>query len=121
MNLISDHKLRRSLARLRTSSHALGVETSRHRRGDSIIESTRLCSTCNVTEDESHFMLHCPKYLEPRQKFFNNSFMDNEVFLALDDNAKLMYIFNLYEKRHLVELAQFVHRAFTIHSNMIEQ
>ena len=61
---IQDRKLRRSLTLLRTSSHALGIETSRHRQNNNQKESNRLCSTCNTLDDEIHFLLHCSRFSE---------------------------------------------------------
>ena len=67
---ISNYKLRRSLTQLRTSSHALGVESSRHKRKDDPSKSSSLCAQCNVLEDEAHFVLHCPRLALERQHLF---------------------------------------------------
>ena len=44
LNKVSDPKLRRALVPIRTSSHALGIETSRHARKYKQNDSNRLCS-----------------------------------------------------------------------------
>ena len=118
---ISNYKLRRSLTQLRTSSHALGIESSRHKRKDDPSKSSSLCAQCNVLEDEAHFVLHCPRLALERQHLFGQYFINNQVFDILNDNEKLMYIFNLYDKHHLIELAKFVYKAFTIHNNSIDK
>ena len=60
MNCISDPKLRRSILKFRVSSHALGVEKSRHKRNQGQGTISNMCLTCNLVEDEKHFILHCP-------------------------------------------------------------
>ena len=117
---IQDRRLRRSLARLRTSSHALGIETGRHMRISDQDESSRMCTTCNALDDETHFLLHCSRFSEERRKLFSNSFLDNPVFNELNDEHKVMYLLNLYEKHHQLELAKLVHNAFTVHSDIVQ-
>ena len=53
--------LRIPLTRLRTSSHQLMIEIGRYHRPPIPVED-RLCPTCNVIEDEEHFMLECTQY-----------------------------------------------------------
>ncbi len=49
---------RKYLARLRTSSHNLKIETGRHTRPKTPVEN-RVCQHCNILEDEFHFLLMC--------------------------------------------------------------
>lgn len=118
---VSDYRLRRSLTQIRTSSHALGIETSRHKRKYDRIKSSRLCSECNVLEDEAHFVLHYPRFALERKHLFDQYFIINQVFDILNVNEKIMYIFNPYDKHHLIELGKFVYTAFTIHNNSIDK
>ena len=53
--------LRIPLTRLRTSSHQLMTEIGRYHRPPIPVED-HLCPTCNVIEDEEHFMLECTQY-----------------------------------------------------------
>ena len=118
---IKDYKLRKALTKLRTSSHRLRIETGRHKRqADHEHDDSRLCSQCNLVEDEAHFVLHCPRYINERSTFFSNPYLNNSFFVNLSDDDKLLYIFNMYEKHHLCELAKFIHSSFLIHSDIIQ-
>ena len=52
---------------------------------DQTPHNDRFCPVCNsgLIEDESHFLLHCPKYSIPKEKFYNqiqHNFVDfNEL------------------------------------------
>jgi len=60
-NKVSNKNYRQALTRLRTSSHALRIETGRHESEATSIDS-RLCHNCNVLEDELHFLVMCQLY-----------------------------------------------------------
>ena len=53
---ISNTRYRNALTKLRVSSHSLAIERGRH-WGTAIQE--RLCTVCNVIEDEKHFLFEC--------------------------------------------------------------
>ena len=55
------------VTRLRTVSHDLAIETGRHSKVV-IPRESRLC-TCGQVEDERHFVLNCPLYIQIRQKY----------------------------------------------------
>ena len=63
-------KIQDTLARLGTSSHDLKIEKGRHHN---IQRELRFCENCNQKEieNEYHFLLICPKYMELRQKYLN--------------------------------------------------
>ena len=73
LNCISDPKLRRSIVKFRMSSHALGVEKCRHKRSIGQENISNICLTCNVVEDEKHFILHCPRYSNEREHFLDKT------------------------------------------------
>jgi len=56
------------ITRLRLSAHNLCTATERYRN---IERSQRLCLNCELVEveDEYHFVLICPKYIEIRKKY----------------------------------------------------
>lgn len=62
---ISNINHRKALAKLRTSTHSLKIETGRHR---GILRENRLCNTCKVIEDELHFLDNCKKFNNIRKK-----------------------------------------------------
>ena len=49
---------------------------------DQTPDNDRFCPVCNsgMSEDEFHFLLHCPKYSIPREKFYSqiqHNFVDS--------------------------------------------
>ena len=59
LDLLSVEKFRYALVRIRVSLHRLAVEAGRWHRPNSIPLRERKCNTCNVLEDEFHFILEC--------------------------------------------------------------
>ena len=92
-NNIKKHSDVSMLAKLRTSSHNLHIETGR-RTGT--IRERRLCICENEIEDEEHFLLKCPLYHEVRRQC---NIKERTVKGVLSDDANLDYIKHLYEKR----------------------
>ena len=58
----------KTLVNLRISSHKLRIETGRH---DNTPRDIRLCNLCNCNriEDETHFLLDCPRFSSIRDVF----------------------------------------------------
>ena len=56
--------------KIRTNNNKLMIETGRYNQTP---HNDRFCPVCNygIIEDEFHFLLHCPKYSIPREKFYN--------------------------------------------------
>jgi hypothetical protein len=50
-----NYKNRQLIAKFRTSDHCLQIETGRY---INIPHQQRLCTTCNILEDEYHFLVH---------------------------------------------------------------
>ena len=71
LDLTRKNPSRKSLEKLRISSHnKLRIETGRY---DKIPRHERLCSLCNCNkiEDETHFLLDCLSYSSIRDRFFS--------------------------------------------------
>ena len=62
---------RSSIARMRCGTFPLEIERGRSRN---IPPEQRLCRMCNSNsiEDEHHFLIECPKYVENRDKLFDD-------------------------------------------------
>ena len=71
LNKLHNNDLRQLLARFRLSSHNLEIETGRYNRID---RDSRYCKLCNQNriENEYHFLLCCPKYIEIRRKYLGS-------------------------------------------------
>lgn len=66
LTLIKNYQYRRSICKLRVSSHRLLIEQGRYKN---IPRNERLCNNCNqnTIEDESHFLIKCDKFTEERK------------------------------------------------------
>ena len=109
--LISNLRYRNTLTRLRTSSHTLEIE-----RGRYIIPKTpvcdRICRTCNVTEDEIHFLLNCVEYGKMRDDF-NAKVKNRHVdFIGLNENEKHSFLMTNADPYILVWLGKFIYHIF---------
>ena len=88
-------KYRIALTRLRVSSHRLEIEMGRWHKPNKIIRSERKCQNCNVLEDEFHFILECPVYLEIRSQLLSKYYlkrpnMHKFTELLMSDNKKIV-------------------------------
>ena len=70
---VIDSKYRTALARFRTSSHKLAIESGRF---ENIMVENRKCRLCtmNTLENEYHFLLVCPFYRDIRIKYLPSYF-----------------------------------------------
>ena len=62
---------------------------------DQTPHNDRFCRVCNsgMSEDESHFLLHCLKYSIPREKFYSqiqHNFVDSNQLSSTELLIKLM-------------------------------
>ena len=64
---IKNPKYRHSFARFRSSSHPLEIEKGRHTNPIIPLEN-RICTICNVIEDELHFLINCSLYNEKKKE-----------------------------------------------------
>ena len=70
LDLTRKNPSRKTLVKLRISSHKLRTETGRHDNTACDIRLRNLCN-CNRIEDETHFLLHCPRFSSIREMFFS--------------------------------------------------
>ena len=109
LDSISLVKVRIALTRLRTAAHRLVIETGRWVKPK--LEN-RKCITCNLIEDEFHFILVCPMYSSFRHyipKYYTNRHsMFIEFIELLNNNNELivrrltLYCFKTFEKRNIM-------------------
>ena len=77
---VNNSKFRVALFKLRTSSHRLEIERGRYTRPKLNLDQ-RLCMSCNVVEDEEHFVLHCQDNRVEREFLFQKIYMRDSLFL----------------------------------------
>jgi len=60
------------MSRLRLSAYILCIKTGRWTKPNSIPVNERNCLTCDVIEDEYHFVLECSMYKDLRMFIFQS-------------------------------------------------
>ena len=106
--------IRRSLTKLRLSSHNLEIERGRHTKPVTpVIE--RLCIVCGVIDDELHFVTSCKKHTTERERLY--SYVDSHVpnFCNLNNAERFIYLLTNENPSILLHLSKFVHRCFLKH------
>ena len=83
-------------------------------RYDQTPHNDRFCPVCNsgMIEDEFHFLLHCPKYSIPREKFYNqiqHNFVDFNQLSSTELLIKLTNSQNFSLNSHLLKLVSLCH------------
>ena len=115
LNHIKNVQLRKSLTRFRCSSHSLEIERGRYVGRP---EHERLCSVCNVIEDEFHVVMFCPLYDELRNSFFNRV-IDMFPFLSLYSTYDQFLFFMGFNDKNLHWLfSRYIHEALEIRSGL---
>jgi hypothetical protein len=84
-------KNRQLIAKFRTSDHCLQIETGRY---NNIPRQQRLCTTCNILEDEYHFFLNCHLNQQPRNLLINTIENKYPSFTNMSPMNRLDYILN---------------------------
>ena len=85
------------ITKFRVSAHNLNIEVGRHRN---IQRRNRLCQLCelNEVEDEFHFILQCPFYVEIRRKYIKKYYYIRASVFKL---IQLLSVQNVKELRNL--------------------
>ena len=119
LNLIKEAKYRRSLTKLRFSSHNLEIERGRHTKPVTpVIEIS--CIVFGVVDDELHFVTSCKKHTTERERLYSYVvyvvYVDSHVpnFGELNNAEKFIYLLT-NENPSLLHLSKFIHRCFLKH------
>ena len=84
------------LARLRTGTHQLKIETGRQ---SGLPREQRLCR-CGEIEDEEHFLIRCMNYSDIRRKY--KITVSHRISDILSNGSMISYVKELYGKRKQV-------------------
>ena len=100
LSIMHSRKLRNAIAKLRLSSHNLCIETGCHRN---IVQENRTCVFCNLNdlEDEYHFTLICPVYINIRKQYIQKYFYDKlsvHKYITLL-NSTTLYVIKSFKLR----------------------
>ena len=95
------------MTRLLVSSHSLRVETGRWTRPVTP-RSDRKCTTCNVIEDECHFLLECRRYNHIRKKMIPKYYWQRSSML------KAVQLLTSNNKKTIKGVAKYIYEAFLL-------
>ena len=107
---LTDFNIRKGIAKLRCSDHALEIEKGRHNKNDDRDEDLRLCPICPENtlllfrrETEEHFLIECTMYKDIRAKYGITSF-ENDVDIMNNIEPEILgkYIFEAWSERTLI-------------------
>jgi hypothetical protein len=110
----------KALAQFRMSAHRLNIETGRFNGKNQYIPPTdRICHKCslNKTEDEIHFAIECPVYINLRTDLFLKAAATNKFFNTYNDEQKFIWLLSNENKFMQQKLAYFIYEAMNIRSN----
>ena len=98
---------RKSLTRLRTSSHRLNIELGRYKN---IPRSGRICLRCDSGEidDEIHFLFKCNTYNTQRNHLFETIEKSCGNFTGLNLENKLLWLLSCENEEILGKLCDFI-------------
>lgn len=99
-------KFSQAITKLRVSSHRLEIESGRWVRPHSIPVNDRKCSVCQLLEDEYHFVIECPIYIDLRRKYIPSYYYRRPSML------KFLELVNTNNIRYLKNLGSFIYHAF---------
>ena len=113
LDLTRKNPSRKSLVKLRISSHKLRIETGRYEK---IPRGERLCSLCNCNkiERETHFSLDYPIYSSIRDRFFSKI----EPKIPSHDTL-LSHLMNCTDYFINIQLISFVSSCFKLRDKIV--
>ena len=83
---------------MRICDHNLEIERGRYYK---IPRQDRLCKTCNVLEDETHFILNCKINENIRDSLFSTINSENALFRFMSDEQKVVHLLNPTNHKHI--------------------
>ena len=112
LNICSIKKVRVAFSRLRMSSHKLLVETGRWQQP--VIQfDNRKCTSCDILEDEFHFILQCNMYDNLRKQYIPPYYWRHPNML------KLIELVNSENECTVKRLTCFIEKAFNLRNDLL--
>ena len=101
------------ITKFRISNHSLLIEKGRF---SNIPRENRLCSKCNVVEDEMHFLLHCTRNIEIRKIYFekNKTESCSIGFETLSDKEKINFMLNPSTLQQVTNTGSFLKQSLAL-------
>ena len=115
LSVISDKEKRTTFAKIRTSNHILEIEKGRHLLKPLPAEQ-RICKMCNLNlvEDETHFIMVCPKFTTERQMFLDNVQQFIPSFKTFSIKQQFIYLFTSKEADIIMPFSNYISNIYAI-------
>ncbi len=94
----SNFFIRNVFTKMRICDHNLEIERGRYYK---IPRQDRLCKTCNVLEDEIHFIIKCKINEYIRESLFTAINKENVLFKVMSDEQKMVHLLNPTNHKHI--------------------
>lgn len=115
---IISSKYRIAVSKIRASSHDLEIERGRYTRPRTDPEQ-RLCISCNVIENEEHFVTSCEINADERQSLFHKITSKEPSFRTLDNLEKFIFLVSSNDNQVITWFGKFLYKSFSIRSHKI--
>ena len=113
LELIKVEKYRRSLCKLRVSSHRLEVEMGRWAKPNKIPLDNRKYRACGVLEDEFHFILECAIYDDLRKTYIKRYYWQSP------NMPKFIELLTSQNRKIIKNLSYFIEKAFKMRALVV--
>ena len=108
LELLKIEKYRKSVCKLRVSSHRLEVEMGRWAKPNKTLFDNRKCRACNVLEDEFHFIIVCSLYKDLRKTYIKRYYWQRP------NMPKFLELFSTENCNIIKNLSIFIEKAFKL-------
>lgn len=112
---VNVQKFSQAFSRLRMSSHRLEIESGRWVKPNSIPMEERICTFCHVLEDEYHFVIECPVYIDLRKQYIP------QYYWRRPSMFKFVELVNSTNRNCIRKLCVFVFHAFKLCTDLLYQ
>ena len=91
--------------------HNLAIEKGRYLK---VPREQRLCVSCNVVEDEAHFLLHCKTNESLRKKLIEEFFENTDHYEQYNDNQKLKILLNPNSYKQVYVISSYLKQSLVL-------
>ena len=108
LEILKIQKYRKSICKLRVSSHRFETITGRWAKPNKIPLENRLCKISNTLEDEFHFVLECALYKDLRKTYIKRYYWQRP------NTPKFIELLSCENSRAIKNLSIFIDKAFKL-------
>ena len=119
--VIRDYKLRKSISKLRLSSHELMIEKGRYTK-PKVPAEKRLCKCCTTgsVENEMHFLLECPAFSLERC-YLLQTVHEYEVPIIDDNQRNFCQILSCVNEKVMFAVGKYINKCFVRRKEILMQ